>query len=106
MDSELQKALDIVELIDSTQPVFKNYEVWIVKRPVIDAARKVANPDIEAAAEVLDPYMVHPLEVMEATKAVVAAALGITEDTPHDACGCMKCHPEQNTAGITEDTDD
>ena len=38
-------------------------------------------PDIETAAEVLDPYMVHPLDVMEATKATVDAALGITEDT-------------------------
>ncbi len=27
-----------------------------------------------------------------------------TEDTPHDACGCMKCHPEQNTAIGSEDT--
>ncbi len=40
------------------------------------AVDQAAEPDIEAAAEVLDPYMVHPLEVMEATKAVIAAAFG------------------------------
>ena len=51
---------------------------------IVAAARlwvDAAEPDIEAAAEVLDPYMVHPLDVMEATKATVNAALGITEDT-------------------------
>ena len=77
MDSELQAALDnfIVGRRAPDMPKEVNDDLEII----FEAARKVANPDIEAAAEVLDPYMVHPLEVMEATKAVVAAALGITE---------------------------
>ncbi len=77
MDSELQKAIDDYDAgLAAGGMVSENIE----PDPIVEAARKVANPDIEAAAEVLDPYMVHPLEVMEATKAVVAAALGITED--------------------------
>ncbi len=78
MDSELRAALDRVETTDYQ---FFEEDVVVVYVSDIDVltkwARKCANPDIETAAEVLDPYMVHPLDVMEATKATVNAALGI-----------------------------
>ena len=78
MDSELQAILD--EWDKGWTPLSPDQDVKLMSK-VFDMVKKYAHPDYEAAAEVLDPYMVHPLEVMEATKAVVAAALGITEDT-------------------------
>ena len=68
MDSELQKAIDNVATYNDANP-----HIWGLGQ-IVEAARKVANPDIEAAHQArLDG---------ETTAEVVWAALGITEDTP------------------------
>ncbi len=81
MDSELQKALDIVtKAQDDGATLDDEYEYGAVM-VLVKAARKVDNLDIGAAVAVMwdrEPYL-EPKE--ENMKRAVRAALGITEDT-------------------------
>ncbi len=86
MDSELQDALD--RLLDATAN-------WTLSASplaagevaaIVEAARKVANPDIEAAVEIIGQLRFAKTAddwddmIYDVTKEAVEAALGITED--------------------------
>ncbi len=80
MDSELQDAFNRWD----SGKVGKAYQAKVIPEPILDAARKVANPDYEAAYEALTkatgghtPMAIHPATVRQ----IINAALGIIEDT-------------------------
>ena len=94
MDSELQKALDVYNW--NSPPVGWSddaiADLWFDLRQIVEAARKVADLDIEAVAKALanEIAMAPPWHVMSekqkadylsSAQTIVDAALGITEDT-------------------------
>ncbi len=78
--SELQDALDWYE---EGEPMGTGMPPGDRMVLIVDAARRVANPDYEAAAEVDATHRpgVGPVTDRKRVKVIVNAALGITKDT-------------------------
>ena len=85
--SDLQDALDRVDdwlpdILDQREPA--RYKEWFMEAyaSVAEAARKYANPDYEAAVRVDADWMGtnDPRGRILKARAMIAAALGVTED--------------------------
>ncbi len=78
MDSELQDALDASsEVLDDGRRAIREEHL----KPIVEAARKVANPDIKAVANELVrlDVIASPSVARDLARLLVDAALGVTE---------------------------
>ena len=99
MDSELQAAFDDVrDLCDGSEPDSLHV--------IVEAARKYANPDMEAFHKALYEWF-HSERPMssDAEKELVDAALGVTEDKEqhNGECDCVQCELARAVLDVTED---
>lgn len=75
--NELQDALDRLEVFDRRNGL--TFQLVMDLGVAVEAARRVANPDIEAVAGYL--YGSHDHKAMKKARLIVSLALGITTDT-------------------------
>jgi len=80
MPTDLQDAIDFPDIRLEKESMFLLVPDFILDY-LRDAARRGANPDLEAAASVLEgAYDVPPITAKIMARSIVNAALGITED--------------------------
>ena len=96
--SDLQ---DAIKLVDADQSDNGATGLFEARALVVEAARRYANPDMEAAKAAFSRTWSRPevggTEGVDglgiSLKAAVAAALGVTEDTDHRGGGLLEGHP-------------